>query len=82
MDNAVGCEYYDPLIEKKDDGSKVPCSAGVMPDGHYWINDNQRYGWEVVRILGGNLWRFGIKEACNLDKNKFEFIKLEGPTKA
>jgi hypothetical protein len=52
---------------------------GVMPNGHYWINDKARYGWEVVRILGGNLYRFGMKEAQNLDKNKFEFIKFEEP---
>jgi len=69
----------DDLIAKTAEGAEVALDCGVMPNGHYWINDKSRYGWEVVRILGGNLYRFGISGACNLDKNKFEFTRIEEP---
>ncbi len=30
-----------------------------MPDGFYWLNDVNRYGWEPVAVRAGYFWRTG-----------------------
>ena len=32
-----------------------------MEDGSYWLLDPNRYGWEVVRIMSGKVYRFGME---------------------
>ena len=52
-----------------------------MKDGNYWIYDKQRYGWEVVRVIEGVCYRFGIElglPAEDLAIN-YDFIRIETP---
>jgi len=36
-----------------------------MDDGSYWMLDPSRYGWEVVRVMNGSVYRFGIADGFN-----------------
>ena len=55
--------------------------ADEIKDGSYWINDKNRYGFEVVRVVNGTFYRFGMEQAFSvrLFVDKYEFIKADEP---
>lgn len=36
-------------------------SAGSLPaDGYWWLYDEERYRWEVVKVKGATFYRIGV----------------------
>jgi len=52
-----------------------------MKDGSYWVYDKNRYGYEVVRVIGDKFYRFGIELGFSVDafSVNYEFTKIEAP---
>ena len=52
-----------------------------MKDGNYWINDKSRYGWEVVRVISGKFYRFGIQQEFSVEafSDNHKFIEVKEP---
>ncbi len=38
-----------------------------MPDGFYWLNDVDRYGWEPVEVRAEFFWRTGSELTGRVD---------------
>lgn len=53
-----------------------------MKNGSYWINDKNRYGWEVVRVMNNKVYRFGMDREFSINDPEFDrmiFIETKSP---
>ncbi len=45
----------------KPAASDLSAAAGSLPtDGYWWLYDEDRYRWEVVKVKGATFYRIGV----------------------